>query len=58
MVGNIFKRQVDFGTAPFVYQSEPIYVLYQEDFGTWLLLPEKAFDCVRYENVKVDKFRN
>lgn len=34
----------------------PIDTLYQEDCAQWLLLPEKSFDCVRYEVVKADKY--
>ncbi|MBU9720983.1 MULTISPECIES: IS21 family transposase [Bacillaceae] len=35
-----------------VLQSE----LYKEDQEAWLILPEKSFDCTRYEQVKADKY--
>ncbi|WP_188208282.1 IS21 family transposase [Alkalibacillus aidingensis] len=35
-----------------ILQSE----LYKEDEQAWLVLPEKPFDCIRYEQVKADKY--
>lgn len=39
------------------YQKQlPISELYSADKEAFLLLPEKEFDCIRYEEVKADKY--
>ncbi|GAE37695.1 IS21 family transposase [Halalkalibacter akibai] len=35
-----------------IFQSE----LYLQDKEEWLLLPEKSFECVRYQELKADKY--
>ena len=39
------------------YEKDILHsILYEEEKDHWLILPEKEFECARYQDVKADKY--